>query len=287
MTEALKFVPGYRGVAQYIAQAQADSVANFEKLWQEYAVAPYWAEWAAGQFNEERTRQQFASPLVDLDDLAVEVDLLARADIEPQIAEAYQQITAALPSPLPCRAVCLYPLDPRNTWVREKQNGVLGTCVGDNILLQINPLAEDWLPWAAYVLAHEYHHTVWGYNYFAVLRHTGMDLLTGLLVDGQADSFAQRLYPNLCPSWIDALTPPQEAEQWGRMQEHLASGDGSIYARFMFGEDASGTPPHTGYTIGYRIVQAYFARHPQTSVVDLMNIDSHVLLAESGYHPAS
>jgi hypothetical protein len=34
-------------------------------------------------------------------------------------------------------------------------------------------------------------------------------------------------------------------------------------------------------------VQAYLARHPQITLVELMNINSSVLLAGSGYRPAA
>jgi hypothetical protein len=39
-----------------------------------------------------------------------------------------------------------------------------------------------------------------------------MNLLTGLLVDGEADSFARMLHPGLKPWLIDALTPAQKTE---------------------------------------------------------------------------
>ena len=136
-----------------------------------------------------------------------------------------------------------------------------------------------------YVLAHEYHHAIWGYNYFAVQGKTHMDLLTGLLIDGQADSFARMLHPELQPTWINALTPLQETEQWNRLQEHLVGNDESIYRRFFFGDASSGTPRHTAYTIGYHIVQAYLQAHPTAMVLDLMNVEARTILAESGYRP--
>jgi uncharacterized protein YjaZ len=276
---------GYQGAAHYIQEARGHSDVELEQLWWEHAIEPYWAEWAAGQFNEIRTREQMKQPIVDLDNLAVEVNLLADSQIETLIERAYKYITDCLPSPLPSRTVCVYPLDPQNTYVKDKMNGVLGDGIGDNILLKINPLAADWQSWVPLVIAHEYHHAVWGYNYFAVLGSRRMDLLTGLLIDGQADSFAKMLYPDLHPIWIEALTPAQEAEQWQKAQEYLASGDGAVYSRFMFGDDTTNTPANTGYTIGYHIVQAYLRAHPQKGVIDLMNVDADTILAESGYNP--
>ena len=280
---SLKIVSAYHGMARYISAARSMPEPDLTRLWLEYAVDPYWAEWAQGQFNEGRTRAQLSTPITDLDGLAAEVDLLTGSGIEGLVEDAYRQITRVLPSPLPERAVCIYAGDPGNAWLRE--NGVVGTGIGDSILLQINPLGEYWRLWVPYVMAHEYHHAVWGYTYFAVQGKTYMDLLTGLLIDGQADSFAKMLYPDMQPGWIDALTPAQEAEQWRRMREYLAGNDEAVYKRFFFGDAASGTPGSTAYTIGYHIVQAYLEAHPTLTVLDLMKEEARTVLAESGYRP--
>jgi uncharacterized protein YjaZ len=282
-TLSLKVVSAYRGLADYVSAARPKLPSDWAKLWLEYAIEPYWAEWAQGQFNETRTREQLNSPITSLDELMAEVECLEHSGIEWLVEEAYQKIAGVLPSPLSERAVCIYAADPENTWLWE--HGVVGTGIGDNILLQINPFAKDWPVWVPYVLAHEYHHAVWGYNYFVVRGKAHMDLLTGLVIDGQADSFAKMLYPELRPLWIDALTPVQEAEQWDKMQDHLTGNDGAAYRRFFFGDERSGTPGHTAYTIGYHIVQAYLAAHPTSTVLDLMDEEAEVILAESGYRP--
>jgi uncharacterized protein YjaZ len=198
-------------LAKCICAAKSKPHPDLEQLWLEYAIEPYWAEWAKGQFNEARTREQMNKPITSLGELAAEVESLMHSGVEELVEEAYSKITSVLPSPLPERTVCIYAVDPQNTWVRE--NGVVGTGIGDNILLQINPFGENWQLWVSYVMAHEYHHAVWGYNYFAVQGKTHMDLLTGLLIDGEADSFAKMLYPEMQPAWTRALTPVQEAEQ--------------------------------------------------------------------------
>jgi uncharacterized protein YjaZ len=151
-------------------------------------------------------------------------------------------------------------------------NGVVGTCVGDNILLKINPAAPGWLDWVPYVLAHEYHHTVWGYNYFAVRGNTKMDLLAGFIVDGQADSFAGAVFPGFSPAWVHNLTSQQEASLWLEVRPRLHSEDHADYQRFMFGDEAAGIPWCAGYTLGYRLVQNYLQQHPGLSWVDLLDI---------------
>ena len=41
------------------------------------------------------------------------------------------------------------------------------------------------------------------------------------------------------------------------MQAHLTGNEASVYRRFFFGDESTGTPRYTAYTIGYHIAQAY------------------------------
>jgi uncharacterized protein YjaZ len=81
-----------------------------------------------------------------------------------------------------------------------------------------------------------------------------MDLLTGIIVDGQADSFARVLFPGLNPMWVRGLTPQQEASLWSEVRPHLHSEDPEDYQRFMFGDQAAGIPWCAGYALGYHLV---------------------------------
>ena len=57
--------------------------------------------------------------------------------------------------------VAIFPGDPDNAIVNERQNGVVGTSLFGSILIQVNPLISGYDAWIPYVFAHEYHHTVW------------------------------------------------------------------------------------------------------------------------------
>ena len=284
-THPLTIVHGYQGMATYIQAARQKPSSEWIRLWHEHAVAPYWQEWAAGQFNEERIRQQMQTPIMDLEPLAEAVELLSQSGVEQIVRQAYDRITAILPPQPSERAVCIYALDPQDHKTLERQNGVVGSCVGDNILLQINPHGTDWQAWTQDVLAHEYHHSIWGYNYFVVRKQTRMDLLTSFIVDGQADSFAKALYPGLKASWVSQLSPAQEREQWQKVQPYLKSEDPADYARFMFGSEAEGIPWCLGYALGFRIIQAFLKVHPQVTWTELLDQDPWDLLTESGYEP--
>ena len=283
MSHRPKIVPAYLGMGAYAAAVQTSPGAHLEELWQEYAIQPYWEAWAAGQWNEKRLKEQYQRPFPNVETLSQEVQLLATSGVEKLIEHAYEQIAAALPPSVANPVICVNALDPANNFVRERMGGVVGSGVGDNTLLEINPLAPGWQDWVPYVLAHEHHHSVWGYNYFNLQGHRSADLLTGLLIDGQADSFARHLYPSMEPPWINALNSLQKAELWKRLTPWLDNPDPDLLAKVMFGNEEFEIPRWTGYTLGYRIVQAYLEAHSGSSPLDLLGKEAHAILVESGY----
>jgi hypothetical protein len=95
----LNIISAYQGIPAYAQAARQHSQADWVSLWKQHAIEPYWQSWAAGQFNEERTRQQMQNPITDLDALIVEVDLLARSGVEQILRDAYARMTVLLPSP--------------------------------------------------------------------------------------------------------------------------------------------------------------------------------------------
>ena len=289
----LDVVPLYEGMAAYAAAALAAtgagasdalSVEERAALWEAHVLAPYWDRWAGGQFNEERVRGQMATPIEDAAGLAREAAALAAVDLAPRLEQAYARITAMLPSPEPGRAVAVAALDPANDYVRREMQGVVGQCLGDNILLQVAPV-DGWETWLPYHLAHEYHHAIWGYTYFYLQGHTTMDLLAMIVNEGMADSFAHCVFPELRAPWTRALTPEQEAAQWQIMQPLLGSEDPALYERFMFGDGE--TPGLTGYTIGYETVQRFLRARPGLTPAEWVAVDPREVLAVSGYDGAT
>jgi hypothetical protein len=282
----MRVVSAYRGATSYLAAASAcahPSVGTLAALWREHVVDPTWAAWGAGQFNADRVRAHIEGPIIDLDGLKDEMALFARADIEGVVARAWDEIAASLPAPYDDEGVvCIYPLDPGARHVRDAMGGVVGECVGGSILLRVYP-EGDWARWLPYHLAHEYHHSLWGYHYFVAQGHGAPDLLALIVSEGAADSFAHGLYPDVDVPWVRALRPKEEAAQWAALRDHLREPGGSLYERFMFGDAATGTPPSTGYTIGYHIVQRYLRARPGQRPDEWLAVDPWEMLAAGGY----
>lgn len=279
----MRIVSAYTAVNTYIAAAHSHTTPDWERLWWDLAVAPHWQDWAAGQFNEARLREHFKTPILDLDGLEESVSMLSQSGVEGLITQAYAIISTALPSEEQDPAVCIFPMDPQNGYVRDVFHGVLGNGVGSNSLLQINPLGRDWRSYVPYVLAHEHHHSVWGYHYFYLQGHQKMPLLASLVCEGQADRFANGLFPGANPPWIQPFPEQQELELWARVRPCLAGDDPDEYARFMFRDEAGGIPANTGYRIGYQLVHSYCQSHPEIPLLDLIDISPEEILAGSRF----
>lgn len=277
----MKIVSAYQGMAAYVTATRQNPDADRTHLWATLAVEPYWADWAAGQPMEERVRQGYAKPVDDLDTLGERTALLAASGVEGRVAETLERLAGLLPKTEET-VVCIYALNPRNRVVSERQHGVLGQCIGDNILLCIDPTVPEWLDWVPQVLAHEYHHSVWGYNWYAVKGNGPADLLTSMLCDGQAEAFGYLVAPSVQPLWPQ-FSADQEAELWAGVQQHLGAADLNTYVRYMFGDAEAGIPWCFGYQVGYHIVKAYLGAHPDRTVVDLLDMDAREILRESGY----
>jgi uncharacterized protein YjaZ len=196
------------------------------------------------------------------------------------LREAYEKISQLLPPPEDDKVICVY----ANTRIGEGVHGIVGTCIGDSILIQVNPLIRGWEAYVPWVLAHEHNHTVWGYNYYYLKNNSSQDLLTSIITEGEADSFAKALCPEVHPRWIRALTAEQEREQWAALKEYLFCEDSpELHIRFFFGDEKTSTPASTGYTIGFNIVQAYLKARPDLSFTELAGKDAKDILEAGGY----
>ena len=274
----------YENLDAYIC-AVKKGTENVEALWDACAIEPYWdrlCEYAPGDLSERKPRA-----VLDVNCLERQVERLKRLDLT-RLRKEFQRAAEALPNYEDAVIrVALYPLSDRDTQVKEKQNGVVGTATFGHMLLQINPLAENWEQWIPYVFAHEYHHTVFG-NYWYVLQGGALQnrFIDSLLIDGEADSFALSLYPSLRPSWLFQLSDETVSKLWETHYANLTGRTDADYCKYMFGDEDGGIPWCAGYAVGYRIVQKYLLRHPEVGFSELLEKQPADILAESGYASA-
>ena len=277
MIKKQNIVLAYKGIENYVSEAKKSDIKDYKDLWQQYVIAPYWHLWAANQHNEQRIKAEVANPITDLVNLNRAFKILNSIDIEQKITEIFYKIENSLPHPEGGLSICVL----INTNLKDNVHGVVGSCVGDNILISINPLVENWLNYLGWVIAHEYNHCIFGYNYYYLQKNTSMNVLTTIITEGLADSFAKSLYPKLTVNWINGLNSEQKKEQWQKIKSILFNEiTPQVYMRLFFENDT--TPVFTGYNIGFAIIQSYLKFH-NTKFTDLMKMDSKEILEESNY----
>jgi uncharacterized protein YjaZ len=153
--------------------------------------------------------------------------------------------------------------------------GIGGATAGpDQVRLVVDPA----LPGLAQVLesrlpplvGHELHH---------VVRWRGVGspqtLLELMVTEGLADHFSVERFGTPPPPWADALS---EAQVTALMARAMAELDSTTFDRqaWFFGLGVTDLPRWTGYTLGYRLVGDYLARHPGASAAGLVHAPAEV-----------
>jgi hypothetical protein len=107
--------------------------------------------------------------------------------------------------------------------------------------------------WIPATLAHELHHS----SRIRIGPGYGNTLAEALVTEGLADHFVAEAFPDTPPQpWDHALSGDQEAELWRKAQPVLERPWGYDHRAWFFGGDD--LPHWAGYTLGYRIAEAYF-----------------------------
>jgi hypothetical protein len=108
---------------------------------------------------------------------------------------------------------------------------------------------ERWIP---AILAHELHHS----SRIRMGPGYGNRLAEALVTEGLADHFVAEAFPDTPPQpWDHALSAEQETELWRKAQSVLEVPNGYNHGAWFLG--GGELPRWAGYTLGYRIVQAY------------------------------
>jgi len=254
---------------------------DYEELWNRYAIQPYWeriSQWAPFDMSDRKPK-----PIRDIDKLKQQIKLLKEMNIN-EIKSEFMKALNALPDYYDdTRVVAIYPLDDENIIVKERQNGVVGACVSGNIVINVNPFAQDHFMWIPYVFAHEYHHCLWG-SYWYGVRQGGCtgSLIEAMLTDGQADSFAKSIYPTLRPSWIHQIPEELEKQLWVKHYSKVLNDTDFDYCRYMFGDVDSGIPWCAGYYYGYKIIDCFRKHNKEIGFKNIIEMSAEEIFNKSG-----
>lgn len=257
----------WKELEEYIEKTEDNG--KYEENWSKYVVEPFWDElcsYAPFDLGERKPKG-----IKDIEKLKKQLKLLKELDMT-KVQKEMLRVVETLPNfdddPI---TVVFFPLDDENTVVKERQNGVIGTSLFGNLMIQINPLADEYSQWISYVFAHEYHHTVWG-NYWFVIHGGELQnkFIDSLIIDGEADSFAISLYPELKPAWVfDSFDNAETL--WNEKYKSIWERTDVEYVKYMFGDEENEIPWCAGYSVGYMLVQKYL-EHENKNIVDILKI---------------
>ncbi|WP_026478566.1 DUF2268 domain-containing putative Zn-dependent protease [Alkaliphilus transvaalensis] len=278
----VKFINTIESVKNYIKEIENGNL-NYDELWDEFLIKPYWKE--LSQWAPYDCSFMKPSPIKDIEKLKEQLEVYQEINFNLLKTE-FNKINNALvkedDDPL---VIAFYPLDDLNLTVKERQNGVVGTGIFGNIIININPLANDYEKWIPYVIAHEYHHSVWGHNWYVLRGNVRGTLLENIISEGQADAFAKSLYGQLEPQWLNKpLTEERENLYWEKYQQVLDSTDRSLHNGYLFGDESIGLPWCIGYYFGYEIVKSFLRNNPQLSFTELIDIEPDMILNNSRFY---
>ena len=121
------------------------------------------------------------------------------------------------------------------------------------------------------------------------------NVLTVIVTEGMADYF-QDLYWGEEQDAAEALGYSEsewdwaiahESELWGIAIKQLEDTSRAIIGRYQWASQRlhPDGPRKVGYFLGYRISEAYIARHGREALVDLFRLPAREILDESGYRP--
>lgn len=249
-----------------------------EKCWEETVVNAYWNQlccYAPFDLSERKPKV-----ITDLETLEKQYELLKLLDTN-KLEKEFQRVTSILPNyDDDSLTVVIMPYSNDDKTVNEKQNGVVGTSLFGNMMIQINPLVEGYEAWINYVFAHEYHHTVWG-NYWFMIHAGELEnkFIDSLVIDGEADSFACELYPQLRPTWLFGMQKEQIDKLWEKTYHEIVLNTDVDYVSYMFGNEEKEIPWCAGYATGFMLVQKYLRLTGKT-VVEILEIKPEIMLKE-------
>lgn len=278
----LEIIPVYENLDNYVKAMEAGN-ADCDMLWNEYAIEPYWeklSQWAPMDISDHKPE-----PVRNIGKLKEQITKLKSLNLN-ELRNKFDMIVNSLPNydddPI---IIALYPVDDDNTLVKEQQNGVVGGCIFGNMVINVNPLAENYEDWIYYVFAHEYHHCVWG-NYWYVIKAAATDtLIEDMLGDGQADEFAWSFNRALRPKWLTHISQKKEKEIWEKHYLPLLKSTDIDYGKYMFGNKEAGIPWCAGYFLGHRIIESFKKSYPEVTFKELIEISAEEIYERSNYRP--
>jgi Predicted Zn-dependent protease (DUF2268) len=208
----------------------------------------------AGCVHDEPSREVADPFTVAISDDAATASRAAGVDLERLAVRSARRAFELLPHRGRIRIAIA--LDPARSIPEIGVGGIAHRRTGDVIVSidgtppgGLKAALETWVPAA---LAHELHHS----SRIRMGPGYGITLAEALVTEGLADHFVAEAFPDTPPQpWDHALSGEQETELWQEAQSVLEVPGGYNHQAWFFG--GGDLPRWAGYTLGYRIAEAY------------------------------
>lgn len=261
-------------------KAMKANYAARNEIYEEQIESPVFNNYFTKSEYSQLVGSRLATPIKDTTLLEKYISGITdnRLEIEKIITSALAECNKYLKND----SITIYVL-PSNQDIFMMINGMGGisglTAGSKQILLTIDPAIDKWKEMLSYNVAHEFNHAYWTKMDF---NKTPRNLLTYLVFEGRADSYAHLIYPNVVCPWTKVLSSGQESELWNRIKNQLDNTNMAFQYNVMFGV-RNQFPLWGGYTLGYHIVQSALKNHPDLTPEEWTNLPPEKILEMSGY----
>lgn len=177
--------------------------------------------------------------------------------------------------------IFIFPVEKRNEMIMEQLNGKMGISFHNVIVLFIaNELSKEEI---FALLTHEYNHVCRLSNLKKQFHE--LTLLDSMLIEGMAEiSVEKTLGKRFLAPWVSIYKKKDLQPFWQRVKRLLNLQGKDKHNPILYGETGyRGFPKWFGYSTGYFIVQEYLERNKQTSISELLKMESEDILKGSNY----
>ncbi len=270
-------IPAYEGMTKYVERARKSGESEWEKIFEETVLEPFAKEFWGQTFDIYNSLP--IKMIKDIDTLEESIELLKASNATEIIADALKTSSSFLSGPN--IKVYVLALDPDRHFEINNMKGLSGFAYGNgNILIMIDPKSpwEELLP---YLVAHEYHHeVVFGRT---IGGHYNGTLLSTIILEGKADTFASIVYPDIEGPWTTPLSHEEEKAVWEKMSVYRDVDTYAIVTKFQFGHSGLNIPQWSGYKVGYQIMQDLLKHEPELTISEWTNMRNDEILIRSRF----
>ena len=255
--------PEFKTVVMYDAFAEFISKSKEQKydtavFYKELILDSVYEDFIDGGEYAVLADRYIGRTIKDHDDLAYKLGLFKDKNVEMIVNDALSKSNSHLAGIN--TTVYIFPSVGDYEQMTDLLGGVAGVTIGQGkLLILVDPTVDNWESVLSYVVAHEYHHSIWTSKQ---LKEKSFTLLDYLVFEGRADSFAHIVYPEVEVPWSSSLELSTEKTMWDYIDGQLNSSNSDLLNKVMFG-DGMDYPHWSGYTIGYHIVQNYLEKNPE------------------------